>query len=319
MSDFIHRLPEHGVLLVLAAVLLEQAGAPLPSFTVLLAAGTLVAAGQVSASAVMGAAVGAALVANLGWYAAGLRYGQRVMRLLCRISLSPDTCVRVTESIFQRWGLATLLVSKFVPGISLVAAPVAGAVRMPFPRFFFAALAGAVIWAGTYLALGYAFSDQIGMLLDAASRHVHRAMRVVAVLFLLYLLYRAVQRWRIVRGVGVSRIGPEELRSMLAGAMPPLILDLRSALMREGHGGIPGALAIELEGLKQAPPSLPRDRDIVTYCACPNDVSAVRAAQALGSLGYPRVRVLTGGVEAWQAAGGKLEPPVTAELKRQPA
>jgi membrane protein DedA with SNARE-associated domain/rhodanese-related sulfurtransferase len=315
VSEFIHRLPEHGVLLVLVAVLLEQAGAPLPSFTVLLAAGALAASGQVSAVSALGAAVGAALAANLLWYAAGLRYGQRVMRLLCRVSLSPDTCVRMTETIFQRWGLATLLVSKFVPGISLVAAPVAGAVRMPFPRFFLAALAGALLWAGTYLALGYAFSEQIGMLLEAGSRHVHRALRLLAALFLLYLLYRLVQRQRIARGAGVSRIGPDELRLLLAGAAPPVILDMRSALMRQGHGGIPGALAIELDELKRAAPPLPRDRDIITYCACPNDVSAVRAAQSLGSQGYLRVKVLTGGVEAWQAAGGRLEAAAGAEIK----
>lgn len=307
MTEFIRHLPEHGVLLVLAAVLLEQAGAPLPSFTVLLAAGAMAANGQVSAAAVLAAAVGAALVANLAWYAAGLRYGQRVMRLLCRISLSPDTCVRVTETIFQRWGLATLLVSKFVPGISLVAAPVAGAVRMPFPRFLAAAVAGSVMWAGAYLALGYAFSDQIGALMAAASHHVHRALRVLAALFLLYLLYRAVQRWLIARGSNVLRISVDQLRPVLNGGSQPLVLDLRSALMREGQGGIPGALAIELDQLKRAPPALPRDRDIVTYCGCPNDVAAVRAAQLLRGLGYTRVRALSGGIEAWTAAGGRLE------------
>jgi rhodanese-related sulfurtransferase len=192
-------------------------------------------------------------------------------------------------------------------------------VRMPLPRFFLVALAGSLLWAGTYLALGYAFSDQIDMVLDAGSRHVHRALRLLAVVFLLYVLYRVVQRRRIARGAGVSRVGPAELRGLLAGSAPPLILDLRSALMREGHGGIPGALAIELDELKRAPPQLPRDRDIITYCACPNDVSAVRAAQSLTSLGYARVRVLTGGVEAWQAAGGTLEPAATAEIKRQAA
>jgi membrane protein DedA with SNARE-associated domain/rhodanese-related sulfurtransferase len=307
VSEFIHRLPEHGVLLVLVAVLLEQAGAPLPSFTVLLAAGALAASGQVSLAAALGAAVGAALVANVLWYGAGQRYGQRVMRLLCRVSLSPDTCVRMTQSIFQRWGLASLLFSKFVPGISLVAAPVAGAVRMPFARFFLTMLAGTLLWAGTYLALGYAFSGQIDVLLDAGLRHVHRALRVVAGLFLLYLVYRLVQRWRIAHGAGVSRVSPDQLRLLLAGAEPPVILDMRSALMRQGHGGIPGALAIELDELKRAPPQLPRDRDIITYCACPNDISAGRAAQSLGSAGYLRVKVLTGGVEAWQAAGGRLE------------
>ena len=311
MTAFIRNLPEHGALLVFLAVLLEQGGVPLPSFTVLVAAGALVADGQVSASAVLASAVLAALLANMAWYLAGVRFGQKVLRLLCRISLSPDTCVRMTQSIFQRWGLASLLFSKFVPGISLVAPPIAGAVGMPLLRFLSASSAGTLLWGGIYLSLGYLFRDQITLVFDYGQQHLQVVLHVLAAMLLLYIAYRAVRRWLVVRGAGVSRIGVEELRGLLAAAPAPVILDLRSELLREDQLGIPGGLVVELgqiEGKGALPYDLPYDRDIITYCACPNDISALRAAQALRRRGYLRVAALRGGADAWSAAPEADEP-----------
>ena len=308
MTAFIRNLPEHGALLVFFAVLLEQAGLPLPSFTVLVAAGALVADGQVSAPAVLGSAVIAALLANTAWYLAGVRFGQKVLRLLCRVSLSPDTCVRMTQSIFQRWGLASLLFSKFVPGISLVAPPIAGAVRMPLLRFLAASSAGTLLWSSIYLTLGYLFREQITLVFDYGQQHLQVVLHVLAVMLLMYIAYRAIQRWLVARGGGVPRIEAAELRGLLNLEPRPLILDLRSELMRNGEGGIPGALAVELVELeskgKSLPYDFPYDRDIVTYCACPNDVSAVRAARALRRRGYLRAVALRGGADAWSAGPG---------------
>lgn len=311
VTAFIRNLPEHGALLVFLAVLLEQGGVPLPSFTVLVAAGALVASGQVAPAAVLAAAVAAALLANLAWYLAGLRYGQKVLRMLCKVSLSPDTCVRMTQSIFVRWGLASLLFSKFIPGISLVAPPIAGAIRMPPLRFLAASSSGTLLWAAVYLTLGYLFRDQIDRVFDYGREHLQVVLHVAAALLLLYVAYRAVQRWLIARGAGVPRIGVAELRRLLDLQPRPLVLDLRSDLLREGQGGVPGSLPVELavlESRSQVPPyDFPYDRDIVTYCACPNDVSAVRAARALRRRGYGRTVVLRGGAEAWNA---ELELPV---------
>jgi len=305
VTAFIRNLPEHGALLVFLAVLLEQGGVPLPSFTVLVAAGALVAGGQVSVAAVLAAAVGAALIANLAWYLAGVRYGQKVLRMLCKVSLSPDTCVRMTQSIFVRWGLASLLFSKFVPGISLVAPPIAGAIRMPALRFLLASSSGTLLWAVAYLALGYIFRDQIDQVFDYGREHLQVVLHVAAYLLLAYVLYRAVQRRLIARGAGVPRIEVAELRRLLGQQPQPLVLDLRSDLLREGDAGVPGSLPVELAVLeargKLSAYDFPYDRDIVTYCACPNDVSAVRAARALRRRGYDRAVVLRGGAEAWSA------------------
>jgi membrane protein DedA with SNARE-associated domain/rhodanese-related sulfurtransferase len=299
MTEFIRNLPEHGALLVFLVVLLEQAGLPLPSFTVLVAAGALIANGQVSALSVTLAALSAAMLANTLWYAAGLRYGQSVLRLLCRISLSPDTCVRMTQSIFLRWGLASMVFSKFVPGISLVAPPIAGAVRMPLGRFLISSAAGTLLWTLAHLVLGYLFRDQIGQLFDYGRQHLQVVLHLTVALLLLYIAYRAVQRRLAMRAGGVPRIGTEELRRLLELEPRPLLLDLRSDLLRQGGAGIPGALLVELAQLEREPPALPFDRDIVTYCACPNDISAVRAALALRRRGYLRAVALRGGIDAW--------------------
>jgi membrane protein DedA with SNARE-associated domain/rhodanese-related sulfurtransferase len=302
VTAFIHNLPNHCILLVFLAVLMEQAGLPLPSFTVMVAAGALVAAKLAPAGGVLLAAVAAALLANLAWYGAGVRFGQRVLRLLCRVSLSPDTCVRATQSIFQRWGLASLLLSKFVPGISLVAPPIAGAVRMPLLRFLAASSAGTLLWGGVYLGLGYLFRDQIDQVFNYGRQHLQVVLHVLGAMLLLYIAYRAVQRWLIARGGGVPRIEAAELRRQLTGDNRPLVLDLRSQMLRDGEVGIPGAMPVLLSEIESRLAKLPHDRDIITYCACPNDVTAIRAAKALRRQGYVRVAALRGGVEAWSAA-----------------
>lgn len=315
MTAFIRNLPEHGALLVFLAVLLEQGGVPLPSFTVLVAAGALVASGQVSAVPVLAAAMAAALFANLGWYLAGVRFGQKVLRMLCKVSLSPDTCVRMTQSIFTRWGLASLLFSKFIPGISLVAPPIAGAIRMPALRFLAASSLGTLLWASAYLALGYLFRDQIDRVFVYGREHLQVVLHVAAGLLLTYVAYRAVQRWLIARGSGVPRIEVAELRRLLSQKHQPLVLDLRSELLREGQGGVPGGVPVDLALIesREGKPAydFPYDRDIVTYCACPNDVSAVRAARALRRRGYIRAVALRGGADAWNAGAGLVDEPLT--------
>ena len=307
MDALIRHLPQHSALLVFLAVLLEQAGLPLPSFAVLVAAGALALSGDASLPLLLVVSTVAALCANLGWYFAGRRLGQRVLRLLCRISLSPDTCVRGTQHIFERWGIAALLVAKFLPGISLVASPVAGVVSMPLPRFLAASVAGTLLWSTAYLGLGYLLHGQIDLAFAYTRAHLHQALAMAAGLFCVYLAWRGMQRWRA-WGAAVPRIDIAELRKLLGSTPPPVLLDLRSIQWRGGQGAIPGARSVELQALRRIAAGFPHDREIVTYCGCPNDVSALHAARELRRLGFMRVRALRGGVDAWVAAGGVLEP-----------
>ena len=104
MNDAIHCLIQHGYVLLFVWVLAEQVGLPLPAMPLLLAAGALAGSGRMDLTLVLGLAVIAALMSDLVWYYLGRSRGSRVLNLLCRISLEPDSCVRRTENIFVRHG-----------------------------------------------------------------------------------------------------------------------------------------------------------------------------------------------------------------------
>src|SRR5258708_9763868 len=115
--------------------LANQLGLPVPVIPTLIVAGAWAAQGTISPVALFAAAITACVAADSVWFLAGRIYGNGVMKLLCRISLTPDSCVSETQSRFERWGSNALLVAKFVPGLSLIAPPLAGATRMPWLRF----------------------------------------------------------------------------------------------------------------------------------------------------------------------------------------
>ena len=135
MTRLVQLLVKHGVPLVWANVFLEQLGVPVPALPTLIVAGALSRDNRMSSTHVLIAAVIASVAADWIWFALGRRYGFRILRLICRISLSPDSCVRDTESRFERWGLKSLLIAKFVPGFSTVAPPLAGAARRSTAAF----------------------------------------------------------------------------------------------------------------------------------------------------------------------------------------
>src|SRR5438874_1577904 len=157
MARLVHYIIVYGIPLIFLNVFLEQIGAPVPAVPTLIVAGALSRAGQMSSTHVLIAAVIASLIADYAWFLLGRHYGYRVLRTLCRISLSPDSCVRDTEASFERWGLKSLIVAKFIPGFSTVAPPLAGATRAGTLVFLAFDALGAIVWAGAAVAAGRAF------------------------------------------------------------------------------------------------------------------------------------------------------------------
>jgi membrane protein DedA with SNARE-associated domain len=156
-------LVRYGYLVIFGAVFAEQVGLPFPSEPFLLAGGGLAGSGRLSLVLAIALAAVASLIGDTFWYWLGRTRGPRVMSWLCRMSLEPDSCVRRTHGVFDRWGAKSLVVAKFVPGLSTIAPPLAGVVQMPLSYFVvFSALAGAV-WGGAYLVLGWIFSAQLEM------------------------------------------------------------------------------------------------------------------------------------------------------------
>ena len=307
METLIADLARNGVPLVGLNVLLQQLGLPIPAVPTMMVAGALAAEGRMFGGGVFAISVVASVIADLAWFVAGRRYGYPVLRLLCRVSLSPDTCVRQTEGIFERYGFYSLVVSKFVPGFSTVAPPVAGALRMPLLQFLVAATASAALWVGAAMATGWIFAAQIGVVLAWIARNATLAGIALFAALALFIAWKAVERWRLARFVEGARIDAYELASALSHHEPPLVVDLGSRLAHESRAHLPGALLVDLDSVAEY--DFPRDRAIVFYCACPNEASAKRATQILLSRGYTNVRALIGGIDGWIAAGHRVEPP----------
>ncbi len=299
MSGLIEFLIAYGLPLLFAAILLEQLGLPLPAVPWLLAVGSLSANAKFSAPAGIGVAVIACLVADSTWFYLGRNQGNRLLALLCRISLEPDSCVRRTENAFTRYGLRTLLVSKFIPGLNTVAAPLAGASKVSARRFLLFDATGSLIYASCYILLGYCFRNQIEQIVAALAGIGKGALLLLACLVVAYLGFKLWRRHMLLRELRMTRITVVELRQKMDAGENPLIFDLRA----NPDGGeeliIPGAVRISMDDLGKSA-DIPRDRDIIVYCACPNEVSAARVALKLRQKGFTRVRPLKGGIDAWR-------------------
>jgi membrane protein DedA with SNARE-associated domain/rhodanese-related sulfurtransferase len=299
MSGLIEFLIAYGLPLLFAAILLEQLGLPLPAVPWLLAVGSLSANAKFSAPAGIAVAVVACLLADSIWFYLGRNQGNRLLALLCRISLEPDSCVRRTENAFTRYGLRTLLVSKFIPGLNTVAAPLAGASKVSARRFLLFDATGSLIYASCYILLGYCFRNQIEQIVAALAGIGKGALLLLASLIVAYLGFKLWRRHMLLRELRMTRITVVELREKMDAGENPLIFDLRA----NPDGGeeliIPGAIRISMDDLGKSA-DIPRDRDIIVYCACPNEVSAARVALKLRQKGFTRVRPLKGGIEAWR-------------------
>ncbi|MBJ2157303.1 VTT domain-containing protein [Variovorax sp. IB41] len=306
MAQLMSLLVQNAILVVFAASFAARLGLPVPAAAVLVVTGALMAAGDVSVVGVVLAAVVANLLGDGAWFYAGRRFGYRFMRLLCRISLSPDSCVRRGESLITDWGGLSLLAAKFVPGVSVVAPPMAGALGMSVRRFISFDVGAALIWTGLFLGLGWAFRDQIQEVLAVLAQAGGIATAAIAVLLLVILAVRYWRRRAFMRLTGMPRISVDELYDMLGGEEPPLIIDVRGkAGVQVDPRRIPGALPYTLKALQHRHLDLAIDpnRDVVLYCNCPNEVSAAQAARVLLARGARRALPLTGGLDAWVASG----------------
>jgi len=302
MNDFVALLAAQGAALVFAATLATRLGAPVPAVPFLIVAGGLTVNGQISFIAVVLAAVLGNILGDGVWFLAGRRWGYRVMRLLCRISLSPDSCVRRSESILGRWGGWSLIAAKFVPGVSVVAPPMAGALGMSNLRFLTYETVAALIWTLICLFVGRIFHAVIQDVLTVVSNIGLGALAIGVLALAAFIGWRYRQR-RLAQLVDdIEHIQVEALREALAAGAGPTVIDVRSDDARAlDTRAIPGAIGIGLKQLPKQLASLADGRELVVFCDCPDDASAIAAARLLRGAGLTRVRVLAGGLDAWVA------------------
>ena len=300
MSDILAFLTEHGALVLAAAVFAEQIGLPLPALPFLIAAGALVGTGQMGLGLAVALAVLASMAGDQVWFELGRRRGRLVLNWLCRISLEPTSCVRRTEDFFSRHGVRSLIVAKFVPGFSTIAPPLAGIMGLTVPQYLLFNGLGTLLWVGTGIGLGIAFSDQLEQALEMTAQIGPMVGLAVFTAVMGYVVYKAVNRYYA--DYRVPRMTVWQLMGQIAAGDVPVVVDLRPLGARHEDPGVPGALPMTLEELAARQGELPRDRDVVLYCACPGDASSVEGARRLRQLGFTRVWPLAGGVEAWKAA-----------------
>lgn len=307
MSHLITLIEHYGLAFVFVNVLLLQAGLPVPAYPTLIVTGALAARSPYTLPGLVATAVAASLVADLVWYMIGRRLGGRVLKTLCRISLSPDSCVRQTESIFTRWGARSLTVAKFIPGFASVATAMAGIVRLSLWRFVVFDAIGAALWSGVAIALGFIFQDAVNDVLDVLSELGRIGLMLIVGAFVIYLAWKWVQRQRFIRQLRMDRMTVQELRDLLSSGAPTTLVDVRSPMSQAVTGRIPGAITVDMTKMRFELLAIPPTNEVVVYCACPNEASAVKVAQALKQRGFQRVRPLTGGIDAWIEAGHEVE------------
>ena len=307
MTTLLQLLADYGLAVAFFNVLLAQLGAPVTIRIGYAGSGALSVQGRFPTPALFATAVAAALIADLAWYAGGRRFGGRVVRAVCRVSISPDSCVRQTETLFARWGARSLMVAKFIPGFAAIATSLAGNMRLPIARFLFYDAIGAGLWAGVAIALGIAFRNAVTDVLVVLQELGRIGLLVIAVAFALFIALKVWQRQRLIREVRMARIDIDELTRLIDGGEAPAIIDVRDQSSRVRDGSIPGALHLPMDDAMDALPDLSRERDVVVYCACPNEISAARVAKRLQRAGFKRVRPLLGGIDAWERAGRPIE------------
>ena len=310
---WLNLLEHHAYALVFGWVLLEQAGMPIPSLPVMLAAGTMSAAHKLHLAYIIPLILVACLISDSVWYFLGRRHGRKILNLLCRFSLESTTCVAKTQGTMAKRGAVTLLFAKFVPGLSTVAAPIAGQAGISYPVFAAYDLAGSLIWCGAWLFAGRFVGDILKKSQDLFGLLEHFAALLVVLGVVALLLYRVWKRQQFRSELKASRLEPGELMALIeaalaAGEEKPFIVDLRHPLdVLADPLVLPGALRIGPSELKLQREMIPSDRDIVLYCTCPSEETSAKVAMELRRLGVRRVRPLRGGLQGWKDAGYPLD------------
>lgn len=303
MDSLLHLIAAYGLVVVFVTVLLDQGGIPVPAYPVIVVTSAMAVVNGESVWPILGVATVATVLADWAWFSGGRRWGNRLVRLMCRLSLSPDSCVMRTRGAFAKYGASSLIIAKFVPGFAAVATTLAGQSGTRTRTFLLFDGIGAALWAGGAVLLGVIFHDAVDDVLAALSQLGHLALPVLAAIIAAYIAWKWWRRRFYLRQLHMARVSSAELAQMIDSGHPPLILDVRAEADRLSTGWIPGAV---FASTPEEAMAMPHDT-VVVYCDCPNEVSAAVLALAIQRRGFRNVRPLAGGVSGWVAEGRAVE------------
>jgi membrane protein DedA with SNARE-associated domain/rhodanese-related sulfurtransferase len=309
MNEIVRHLARHGYSVLFASVFARQICLPVPAILFLLAAGALAGNGKLDLALVVGLGVIGCVLADQVWFEAGRLRGDDVVHFIHRFSSKPDSHAVRAKRLFGRYGTKILLISKFVIGLDAIAPPLAGMSGTSRLRFVSFDAVGATLWAGLYAGLGYIFCAQ----LDRGTAYAERMGKFLTLIVLLALAIligrRLVYWYRLLRGLRLARITPEQLKRKLDQREKVVIVDVQDCVFhRASHeAGIPGAIRLDGRRLGQYKDTLIPDDwrscEVVLYCSCPNEITSARVALLLRQKGVKQVRPLAGGLEGWRDRG----------------
>ena len=263
MKSFMHLVVGHPYLVLLASGLMERVGAPLLFSPVLVAAGALAAGGHLRFDVAVWIALATCVIGDTLWYEIGRKKGDRVLSMLCRISLEPDSCVRRSKVFFEKGANRTLIFSKWLPGVSHVVPAVAGLSGIEREHFFVMNAAGSALWIVALMLAGYLPVERM-----------HVASAVGPMLFEASLVVLAanvgvkyVQRRQFLKELYKSRITPQDVLQLLDTGEKIVILDLRHPLdSLADPRTLPGAVRVLPNEITSRADMLPKDEEIILYC-----------------------------------------------------
>ena len=313
-------LPEiarYGIPLLSGLVFLEAMGLPLPASVALLVAGASSARGSLRPELTLGAALTAMLCADNLLYFGGRYTGWWLLRILCRLSLNPESCILRTAGSFYRRGRYLLLFAKFVPGINSLAPPLAGSMKMPYGQFFLLDLAGASFYVGLYWTVGFLLSGILGKVIQRLDTAGRILAVLVAIAVLIYVAYQ-IRLWIKSRALRtIPRVTPAEASRILASG-GAAIYDVRShGYYEQGAARIRGSQRLEPNSL-DGPTTLDKTTPLILYCTCVREATSLAVANLLRHQGI-ECSVLVGGLRAWRKAGLPLEPVPPEEIVALPS
>jgi len=307
MNPHVQDILRHGYLWLFLAALLERIGLPLLVTPLVIAAGAVAGLGDLSLLGIILVTVLASEIGDLIWYELGRNRGPSVLRLLCKISLEQDSCVRRSEDAFARHMTTSLISSKFVPGVGRLAGPVAGMSGMARDQFLLLNGLGSLLWALVFALVGYipARKLPIDLLLEEAAGWF---LVLLVVALAANVIWKYVQRQRFIRSLRISRMTVDELKAAIDRGERPFVVDLRHKLeFLVNPRTVSTAIRISPDELSLRHAEIPRDREVVLYCTCPSEATSAKVAMELKKIGITRVRPLMGGLQAWENQGYPMD------------
>jgi membrane protein DedA with SNARE-associated domain/rhodanese-related sulfurtransferase len=299
-------------LILLVAVFARQVCLPVPANLFLLTAGALVHRGEVNICLVMSMGVLGCLAGDLVWFEAGRRWGRQIMRILCAFSTDPHYCAQQAHSVFERWGLRSLLMAKFIPGLDGVTPPLAGIEGSARRDFLAYDSVGSFLWTALYVGLGYLFAERLTIIGASLARFGSLIAAGIGIPLACYVGWRVWIMIHMLRHLRLRRITPLLLNERINLGEQIAIFDLLDFEdEHEGRAGIPGAVRMSPSRLRsRSRVVVPEHLEMVLYCSSSGGFTSARVAVALQKKGITNVWVLDGGLTAWEREG----LPITVNL-----